>query len=549
MNIISDYLTDLKKEFSGYNGSKLAKDVMAGITVAAVALPLALAFGVSSGATAAAGLVTAVIGGIFIGLFSGASFQMSGPTGAMTAILVTLAAKYGMQGILISCFCAGIILIIAGVLRLGRVIYFIPSSVITGFTSGIAMIIALGQLDNFFGVTSKGDLAIAKLFSYFTDGFNPDIPTMCIGLGVILFMIVWPAKWNSKVPSSLLALILVLAVNHFLKLDVAVVGDIPKTIFLDERLTFSSVNLEQFWDLIIPALSIATLAMIESLLCAASASKLKKEDYNADRELIAQGIGNMVIPFFGGIPATAAIARTSVAIKAGCETRVASIVHALILLLSMFVLAPVMSAIPLSALAGVLIVTAWRMNDWESIGFIFSNRFKTGMAKFFITMIATIVLDLTQAIIIGVSFAAVLIVVRMTDIEINTADVDDEKLKQLGIDHTVAYNKIKVVYLTGAIFFAVTEKIKNKIADMEGAKIIILSMRGVPIIDLSGIQAMLELAEELKADGIRVMLTSVQPKVEEKLRQGGLMDIIGENHVFQSAEFAILEAGELLSEK
>lgn len=549
MNIIGDYISDLRKEFTGYNSKKLMKDVMAGITVAAVALPLALAFGVSSGASAAAGLVTAIIGGIIIGVFSGASFQMSGPTGAMTAILVTLAAKYGMQGIFIASFFAGVILIIAGIFRLGRIIYFIPSSVITGFTSGIAVIIALGQLDNFFGVTSKGDLAIAKVFSYFTDGFNPDIPTMCIGLAVVIFMFLWPAKWNSKVPSSLVALVLVLVVNHFAKFDVAVVGDIPKTIFLDDRLSLASVNLQQFWDLVIPALSIAALAMIESLLCVASASKLKKEDYNADRELIAQGIGNVIIPFFGGVPATAAIARTSVAIKAGCETRMAGVVHALILLLSMFVLAPIMSAIPLSALAGVLIVTAWRMNDWENIKFIFNNRFKTGMAKFFITMIATIVLDLTQAIIIGVSFAAILIVVRMTDIEINTADVDDKKLKQMGIDHTEAFNKIKVVYLTGTIFFAVTEKIKNKLTDIDDAKVIILSMRGVPVIDLSGIQAMLELVEELGEEGIKVMLTSVQPKVEKKLRQGGLMEMIGEDHVFASAEFAILEAAELLEKK
>lgn len=549
MNIIGDYISDLKREFTGYNSKKMMKDVMAGITVAAVALPLALAFGVSSGASAAAGLVTAIIGGIIIGVFSGASFQMSGPTGAMTAILVTLAAKYGMQGIFIASFFAGVILIIAGIFRLGRIIYFIPSSVITGFTSGIAVIIALGQLDNFFGVTSKGDLAIAKVFSYFTDGFNPDIPTMCIGLAVVIFMFLWPAKWNSKVPSSLVALVLVLVVNHFAKFDVAVVGDIPKTIFLDDRLSLASVNLQQFWDLVIPALSIAALAMIESLLCVASASKLKKEDYNADRELIAQGIGNVIIPFFGGVPATAAIARTSVAIKAGCETRMAGVVHALILLLSMFVLAPIMSAIPLSALAGVLIVTAWRMNDWENIKFIFNNRFKTGMAKFFITMIATIVLDLTQAIIIGVSFAAILIVVRMTDIEINTADVDDKKLKQMGIDHTEAFNKIKVVYLTGTIFFAVTEKIKNKLTDIDDAKVIILSMRGVPVIDLSGIQAMLELVEELGEEGIKVMLTSVQPKVEKKLRQGGLMEIIGEDHVFASAEFAILEAAELLEKK
>lgn len=248
MHLIKDYVQDLKEEFRGYNGKRLSRDLMAGITVAAVALPLALAFGVSSGATAAAGLVTAIIGGIVISLLSGASFQISGPTGAMTAILVTLASKHGMQGILVSCFFAGIILVVAGVLKLGRIIYYIPSSVITGFTSGIAIIIALGQLDNFFGVTSEGDLAVMKVASYFTSGFHPDLPAMCIGLAVIIIMLLWPEKWNSKAPSSLAALIMVLIFNHFAGLDIAVVGEIPKTLFLDERLSLSGFSISRFWD-------------------------------------------------------------------------------------------------------------------------------------------------------------------------------------------------------------------------------------------------------------------------------------------------------------
>ncbi|MEG0157015.1 MAG: SulP family inorganic anion transporter, partial [Anaerovoracaceae bacterium] len=237
MHLIRDYKNDLRDEFRGYNGKRMAKDIMAGITVAAVALPLALAFGVSSGATAAAGLVTAIIGGIIIGAFSGASFQISGPTGAMTAILVTLAAKFGMEGILIACFFAGIILVVAGILKLGRMISFIPSSVITGFTSGIALIIALGQLDNFFGVQSKGDLAIAKFFSYFTEPFNPNWQAVIIGVAVILIMILWPKKLNGYFPSSLLALIIILIFNHFANFDVATVGEIPKSLFLSDRLS------------------------------------------------------------------------------------------------------------------------------------------------------------------------------------------------------------------------------------------------------------------------------------------------------------------------
>lgn len=548
MHLIKDYVQDLKEEFRGYNGKRLSRDLMAGITVAAVALPLALAFGVSSGATAAAGLVTAIIGGIVISLLSGASFQISGPTGAMTAILVTLASKHGMQGILVSCFFAGIILVVAGVLKLGRIIYYIPSSVITGFTSGIAIIIALGQLDNFFGVTSEGDLAVMKVASYFTSGFHPDLPAMCIGLAVIIIMLLWPKKWNSKVPSSLAALIMVLIFNHFAGLDIAVVGEIPKTLFLDERLSLSGFSISRFWDFFVPAFSIAALAMIESLLCGASAGKMKHERINGDRELVAQGVGNIIIPLFGGVPATAAIARTSVAIKAGCETRLTGVFHAGILLLSMFVLAPVMSEVPLSALAGILIVTAWRMNDWENIRFIFSHHFRTGMLKFFITMAATVLLDLTQAIIIGVAFSAFMIIVKLTDIDITIADIDSERLAEIGIKMPEISKKIHMAYLTGTIFFAVTDKLKSQLTEIGNTEVLILSMRGVPAIDLSGIQALIELYDDLESEGITVMLTSVQPKVLHDLEQGGLVEKVGRQHIFDSAEFAIIRAQKEMEE-
>lgn len=542
MNVISTFAEDLREEFKGYNLTGFTKDLMAGMTVAAVALPLAIAFGVGSGATAAAGLVTAIIGGIVIGFFSGASFQISGPTGAMTAILVTLSAKYGMQGILIACFLAGVMLVAAGILRLGRMIYFIPASVITGFTSGIAIIIALGQLDNLFNVKSTGDLAITKFLSYFTEGFNPDLPTALIGFLVILIMILWPKKWNEKVPSSLAALVIILIINRFAKLDVAIVGDIPKTILLDERLTLGVLQSSQIWDFFIPALSIAALAMIESLLCGASAGKMKHEKLNGDRELIAQGIGNMVIPLFGGVPATAAIARTSVGIKAGSGTRVTGLVHSIILLLSMFILAPVMSNIPLSALSGVLIVTAWRMNDWENIHFVFDHKFKSGIAKFFITMGATVVLDLTQAIIIGVAFSSILIMIRLTDIDIHLSEIDNGRLEEIGVFIPQISSKVRIAYLTGTIFFAVVDKMINQLSELDNTKVLILSMRGVPVIDVSGVQGLIELINTLREHGIEVMFTSVQPKVLDKMRRGGILELVGDANVFRSAEEAIITA-------
>ena len=321
------------------------------------------------------------------------------------------------------------------------------------------------------------------------------------------------------------------------------VGDIPKSLFLDDRLSIAGIDFTKFWDLFVPALSIAALGMIESLLCGASAGKMKNEELNADRELIAQGIGNIVIPFFGGVPATAAIARTSVAIKAGCETRLTGVMHAGILLLSMFVLAPVMSVIPLSALAGVLIVTAWRMNDWVNIKFIFSHRFKSGMIKFIVTMAATVVLDLTQAIVIGVAVSVILILIKLTDIEINISEIDSERLEEAGIHLPRISGKVRVAYLTGAIFFAVVDKLTKKLQEQEGVtEGLILSMRGVPVIDLSGIQGMIDLVKELEGHGTEVYLTSVQPKVLEEMRKGGLIDLIGEEYIFDSAEEAIIVA-------
>lgn len=327
--MLNNYVLRLKSEFKGYNSQKLVKDILAGLTVAAVALPLALAFGVSSGADAGAGLITAIVAGLLIGGLSGASYQISGPTGAMSAILIGLSTTYGLQGVFVASFISGIMLLIASLFKFGKVVSFIPSSVITGFTSGIAIIIATGQIDNFFGVTSKGGNTIEKLLSYFKLGFPINKYALMFGLLVVFIMLIWPKKWASVFPSSLAGIIIALIVNIVGQFDVTVVGKIPTTLFPDARLSISSLNLTTVTHLIIPAFSIAMLGMIESLLCGASAGKMKNEKLDADMELFAQGVGNMVIPFFGGVPATAAIARTSVAIKAGGQTRLVSIFHAI----------------------------------------------------------------------------------------------------------------------------------------------------------------------------------------------------------------------------
>ena len=290
--MIKNYLTSLKQEFSGYNTAKLMKDIMAGLTVCAVALPLALAFGVSSGATAAAGLVTAIIAGVVIAVLGGASFQISGPTGAMSAVLVGIVASYGLQGVFFACFAAGALLLLAGIFKLGRLISFIPMPVIMGFTSGIAIIIAMGQIDNFFGTASEGSSNLAKIASYARLGFHPNPQAVLIGLLVVVVMIVWPKKLGARVPGSLVGIILATVVSTLFRMDsIATVGDIPRTLMLADRLDLGSLNLDMLKNLISPIVTIAALGMIESLLCGASASRMKNEPFNADQELIAQGAG------------------------------------------------------------------------------------------------------------------------------------------------------------------------------------------------------------------------------------------------------------------
>ena len=541
--MVKKFVSSLKTEFKGYNAKKFGMDVLSGVTVAAVALPLALAFGVSSGASAAAGLITAIIAGIVIGGLSGGSYQISGPTGAMTAILVSLVAQYGLKGVFIACFLSGIILLIAGLLKLGGLVSFIPLPVIAGFTSGIAIIIAFGQIDNATGLKGTGLNNIEKLISYFMTPQTLDITALIITLAVIVFMVVYPKKANAVVPSSLVAIILATIVNLIFKFDVASVGSIPKTIFLEERLEFSMFSLETIKPLIVPAFSIAALGLIESLLCGASAGRMKNEKLDADRELVAQGIGNMLIPFFGGVPATAAIARTSVAIKAGGQTRLTSIIHSLVLLLSMFVLGGVMSAIPLAALAGVLIVTAWRMNDWEIINDIFKRKMRSAISQFFITMAATVVFDLTVAIVIGIVFSLVIFVAKISNIQVTTSEVKPEKLA----DGSKVNEKIKntsVIYVTGPLYFGTAGKLQEKIEELEDKEIYIFSLRGVPLADISGVQALDDLVARLHEKNKTVYFTAVQPDVMEIFSRSGFSSRVGSDNFYWSTDRILTELGD-----
>lgn len=535
--MIRAFLSDLKKEFFGYSGKSFSRDLMAGITVAAVALPLALAFGVSSGADAAAGLITAIIAGVVIGSLSGAFYQISGPTGAMAAILISIVAKYQMQGVFLATLMAGVFLLLAGVLRLGKMTAYIPAPVITGFTSGISILIAAGQLDNLFGVTSAGETVIDRIGSYFSLGFHPNFYALGVGLFVVLFMIVYPKKWNTVVPGSLIAIILATVAAQVFGLDVKAVGEIPKTLLPADRLNLSQINGDMFVRLLSPAFSIAMLGMIESLLCGKSASRMTGKPFNSDQELVAQGVGNIILPFFGGIPATAAIARTSVAVKSGAVTRLTGIIHALVLVVSMFLLSPVMSAIPLSALAGVLLVTAFRMNEWEAIRYMFSHKFKGAILKYLVTMAATVIFDLTTAIALGVLVALLLLVRRLSKLEINIESVDASRVSAPDAEVERRFGSARVVYIAGAMIFANTQAVEAIPAGIpDECDTVLFSMRGVSYLDVSCAQAFEGVVKQLLGRDLRIGICGLSGETRKTLDRSGITALIGEENIHWSID-------------
>lgn len=544
--MLKEWFALLRREFDGYGTLAFKKDFWAGLTVAAVALPLALAFGVASGADAAAGLVTAVIAGVLIGGLGGAPYQISGPTGAMSAILLVLADRYGLDGVWIAGSMAGAMMIVAGLFRLGRVVSLIPAPVISGFTSGIAIIIAVGQIDYLLGLDPKagGELFI-KLGGYFTSEIHPNWEALLLGGGVIITMAAWPrVRISRHLPASLVGIIAATVVALLAHLDVPMIGSIPRTILLDQRLSLDSFSWQALSPLIVPAMSIAALGSIESLLCGAVAGNMTGIRMHNSVELVGQGIGNVVIPFFGGVPATAAIARTSVNVKSGSVTRMSSVIHGLTILLCALLLAPWIERIPLAALAGVLVVTAWRMNEWHSIRFFFGKRLKHAMLAFSFTLVATVVLDLTQAIVIGFGISSLIFMAQMSDLHLSRKSVDAGRLAAAGHDFTHPEHPITVYYLSGPLFFAAARKLTEEIEVKDSPNsVLILSMRGVPLVDATGIEVLREVFTRQRRGQGDLLLASLQPKVESLLGRTGFLAEIGADRIFWSSDKAILSLG------
>jgi Sulfate permease and related transporters (MFS superfamily) len=528
----SEFISSLKKEFSGYSRKKFIKDLVAGLTVTAVALPLALAFAISSGVDAASGLIAAIVSSIVIGALSGGYYQISGPTGTMTVILMSTMARYGMTGIFILTFIAGAVRLLCGIFKLGALVNIIPDPVIVGFTSGISIIIAFGQINNLFGVTSEGVTVIDKLISYTELGFNINFISLICGILIIFFMIFYPKKWNAVVPAPLVAIIIATTAVIVSGINVEQVGNMPTTLLPKQRLYFADFNIQMVKNLILPAISVAVLAMIETLLCGASVGKKTGVPLLNNQELIAQGIGNMVIPFFGGIPSTAALARSSFAINSDAQTRLTGIISGVVMVICMLFLSGFMSQIPLSALAGVLLVTAWNMNDWKEIKYLFSHKLMSGIIKFLATMIITVIWDLNTAIFAGIVIGCIVFIAKSTTVEI---DIEEINLKKIGIEKSKNAEKWRIIYISGPLFFMNAYKLKSELTKVDD-KNLILSMRGVPLVDITAINIFLDLYNLKKDNGRELIFSSMNKSVVKVFKQSGINEHLADEVMVQSVD-------------
>jgi SulP family sulfate permease len=541
----------LREEFHKYSWRIFQKDLLAGINVAAVALPLSLAFGIASGASGPAGLITAILAGVLIGALSGIPNLISGPTGAMSAVLLVVANTHGLNGVWMTTLLAGIVILLIGLLKLGRIILLIPKPVITGFTSGIALIILTGQIHNLLNVPPAAGLtAFSKWIEFgqrlLAGQLMVDWHTLLTAGVVMVAMVGVPKRLAKVAPASLLGVALATIMVLLFGFAEPVVGPMPNGLRLEQHLALNAETLAVAGDVIVPALSVAVLCCLQALLTGSAAANMTGRRMDTDHELIAQGIGNIVIPFFGGVPATGAIARTRIGIASGGHTRLTNIIHGMTLFAAVMLAGGIIARIPLAALSGVLIITAIRMNDWDEIRWMIRHRFKSSIAAFLVTMLATAALDLTNAILLGMMISMLLYIYRSSAIEVSRKEVDVKMLQDRGHALDSSHPDIAVMYITGPMFFAAAQAFRKAFDGHRGDRVLILSMRGVPLIDVSGLELIEDVLERQQRCGGELMLCAVQPAVRQMLDRSRLTEEIGERNIFWAADAAILEANRRL---
>ena len=549
-----------------YDGKKFTSDLIAGVIVGIIALPLAIAFGIASGVTPQQGLITAIVAGFLISFFGGSNFLIGGPTGAFIVIVAGIVGQYGMQGLIIATIMAGVFLVAMGVCKMGVIFKFIPYPIVVGFTSGIALTIFSTQMKDFFGLPLDLEVPagfIPQWLCYFKNIGSIDWMELAMSVVCLVICFSW-SKVTKKVPGSLIALIIgtvsSVLLSRFGGIELATIGSkfpelanglpMPKPVAPE-------FDFETIKGLVSPAFTIAILCAIESLLAAMVADGATGKQHHANTELIGQGIANIVTPLFGGIPATGALARTMASINNGGKTPVTGIVHAVVLLLIYLFLMPYAIYIPLSCLAAILVQVAYNMSEWRTFKYLLRGD-RSDVAVLLITFFLTVIVDLTVAIEVGVVLAIVLFVRRVMqtsnisvlDSQQLAATEDDEKAAMENTDRLDIPEGVEVYEINGPFFFGLASRFEE-LGKMKqsGTMVRIIRMRKVPFIDSTGINNLRNLCERTRKRGVTVILSGVTEKVQASLEKFGVDKEIGPENIFPHIIPALAKATELVQKK
>lgn len=558
-NFLSEFQPVFFQTIKTYNKEKFIADVMAGLIVGVVALPLAIAFGIASGVTPEKGIYTAIIAGFIISFLGGTSVQIGGPTGAFIVIVYGIVEQYGVQGLALATVLAGVMLVLMGALKLGTVIKFIPYPIVVGFTSGIALTIFSTQIKDFFGLTTPKLPSgfFEKWMVYFQHFQTVNVSTALIALATVAIIVLTP-KLSKKIPGSLIALIVMTVAAFLMKsygnlTGVETIGDRFVINNQMPQLQQFPMNLESIRLLFPAAFTIAMLGAIESLLSATVADGVTGKKHNSNMELVAQGIANITVPFFGGIPATGAIARTMTNINNGGRTPVAGIIHALVLLLIVLFLGDLTKHIPMACLAGVLVVVAYNMSEWRTFVSLMKQS-KSTMAILLTTFLLTVIFDLTIAIEVGLLLAVFSFLKRMNEsmqVKYTTGKIEITKeMESHSSDQPeeVLYlpRGVEVFEIDGPFFFGVANKFDEKMREIgDHPYIRIIRLRKVPFIDSTGLNNLEMLCRNSRKEKIHIILSGVKESLRESLNKSKIPLIVGEENICANIHLAVDRAKEI----
>ncbi len=547
---MKEFVPKLFDCLKGYTKEQFVKDVISGIIVAIIALPLSIALALASGVGPEQGIYTAIVAGFVISFLGGSNVQIAGPTAAFATIVAGIVAKNGMDGLIVATIMAGILLIIMGFLKFGNLIRFIPYTITTGFTFGIAVTIFIGQIKDFLGLTFSSSpvetmekvRAIGESISTF------NYQALIVGVVALIILIIMP-KLTEKIPPSLIAVIVTIIMVKVLKMDVKTIGDLYTISNKVPTLTVPAVNLTMIKDLFPDALTIAVLAGIESLLSCVVADGMVGTRHKPNMELVAQGAGNLASALFGGIPATGAIARTAANIKSGGRTPVAGMVHSVTLLLILVVLMPYAAWIPMPAIAAILFMVAYNMSGWREFVSLCKTSPKSDILVLATTFVLTVVFDLVAAIEVGVVMAAMLFLMRMSNVtEVKSwkylgNDIDEHN-DPMALRYKIVPKNTLVYEIIGPMFFAAADKFLE-ISIEPGVKVLVIRMRGVPAMDVTALRTLKKIHATCKKRGITLLLSHVQEQPYTVMSKAGFVEEIGEENFCVNIDVALERAASI----